>query len=121
MESKIYQINENRKLKNSESQKSVIMTSFARPKYSILSITIQLNLQNKQEIQISAKHTLQNAAAMATSNPKTKFCHITKLPDKFEEKSYDIWKGYLKLSENASFSNLAQASKATPPPPPKTE
>ena len=60
------------------------------PKYSIPSITIQLILQNKQEIQITAKHVLQNAVAMATSNPYPKFNHITKLLDKFEEKSYDM-------------------------------
>ena len=42
----------------------------------------------KQEIQISAKHALQNAVAMATSVPK--IYYITKLPHKFEEKSYDM-------------------------------
>ena len=41
-------------------------------KYSIPSITIQFNAKNKQEIQISAKHGLQNAVAMATSEPITK-------------------------------------------------
>ena len=30
------------------------------PKYSIPSITIQFNVKNKQEIQISAKHALRN-------------------------------------------------------------
>ena len=39
------------------------------PKYSIPSITIQFNVKNKQEIQISAKHALQNAVAMATPDP----------------------------------------------------
>ena len=42
-------------------------------KYSFPSITIQFNVKNKQEIQISAKHALQNAVAMATS------CLITKI------------------------------------------
>ena len=32
---------------------------------------IQLNLQNKPEIQISVKHTLQNAVAMTSSDPIT--------------------------------------------------
>ena len=41
-------------------------------KYSIPRITIQFNVKNKQEIQISAKHALQNAVAMATSDPLTK-------------------------------------------------
>ena len=35
-------------------------------------ITIQFNVRNNQEIQISAKHALQNAFAMATSDPITK-------------------------------------------------
>ena len=39
------------------------------PKYSVPSITIQFNVKNKQEIQISAKHALQNAVAMAKSDP----------------------------------------------------
>ena len=39
------------------------------PKYSIPSITIQFNVKNKQEIQISTKHALQNAVAMATPDP----------------------------------------------------
>ena len=39
------------------------------PKYSIPSITIQFNVKNIQEIQISAKHALQNAVAMATPDP----------------------------------------------------
>ena len=30
-----------------------------------------LNLQNKHKIQLSVKHALQNAVAMATSNPIT--------------------------------------------------
>ena len=42
------------------------------PKYSIPSITIQFNVKNKQEIQISAKHVLQNAVAMATPDPTIK-------------------------------------------------
>ena len=42
------------------------------PKYSIPSITIQFNVRNNQEIKISAKHALQNAVAMATSDPITK-------------------------------------------------
>ena len=41
---------------------------------------IQVNLQNKQEIQISAKHTLQNGVAY----------NITKLPDKIDEKCNDM-------------------------------
>ena len=40
-------------------------------KYSIPSITIQLNLENKQEIKNSVEHVLQNAVAMATSDPIT--------------------------------------------------
>ena len=59
------------------------------PQDSIPSITIQFNVKNKQEIQISAKHGLQNAVAMATSDPLTKILPITKLLDKFEEKSYE--------------------------------
>ena len=43
------------------------------PKYSIPSITIQFNVKTKQEIQISAKHALQNAFAMATPD------HIIKI------------------------------------------
>ena len=39
------------------------------PKYSIPSITIQFNIRNNQKIQISAKHALQNAVAMETSDP----------------------------------------------------
>ena len=39
------------------------------PKYSIPSITIQFNIRNNQEIQISAKLALQNAVAMETSDP----------------------------------------------------
>ena len=42
------------------------------PKYSISSITIQFNVKNKQEIQISAKPPPQNAVAMATPGPKIK-------------------------------------------------
>ena len=39
------------------------------PKYSIPCITIQFNVKNKQEIQISAKNALQNTVAMATPDP----------------------------------------------------
>ena len=42
------------------------------PKYSIQSITIQFNVKNKQEIQISATHAVQNAVAMATPDSITK-------------------------------------------------
>ena len=41
-------------------------------KYSISSITIQFNVKTKQVIKISPKHALQNAVAMATSDPITK-------------------------------------------------
>ena len=50
-----------------------------------------INLQNKQEIQISVKHAFQNAVTMATSDPiQAKFYYITKLQDKYEETSYDM-------------------------------
>ena len=47
-------------------------------------------LKNKQEIQIFANHALQIVVAMAASDPITKILPFTKLPGKFEEKSYDV-------------------------------
>ena len=54
------------------------------------SITIQFNVKNKQEIQISAKPSLQNAVVMATPDPIIKILPHHQMPDKFEEKSYDM-------------------------------
>ena len=77
-------------------------------------ITIQLSLQNKQEIQISARHALQNVVAMATSDSIT----YTSLECQINlRKSLMVWKHHLKLSEIASYSKLARASKPPPPPP----
>ena len=84
------------------------------PKYSIP--TIQLNLQNKQEIQFHQKHGLQNSVAITTSGNSTTSlnCQINL------RNSLMISKDYLKLSEIASHSKLARASKAPPPPPPRS-
>ena len=71
-------------------------------------ITIQLNLHNKQEIQISAKHALQNAHSLNSTTSLNGQINLSKSPM--------IWKDCLKLSEVASYSKLAWVSKASPPP-----
>ena len=60
------------RLKKSETTFFLKQKCSRLPKYSIPSITIQFNVKNKQEIQFSAKDALQNAVAMASSDPITK-------------------------------------------------
>ena len=70
------------------------------------------NVRNNQKIQISAKHSLQNAVAMATSDPITKILPHHQIPRKIWGKV--LWYGRIIL-------NCLKLQQTPPPPPPQAE
>ena len=80
------------------------------------SITVQFNVKNKQEIQISTCPS----KCCCHGNIRPHNQNSTTSPNCQENlrKIFMIWKDYLKLSEIASYSKLALESKAPPPLPP---
>ena len=57
------------------------------PKYSIPSITIQINVKNKQEFKFQLNMPFKMLLSWQHQTPLPKFYHTTELPDKFEKKS----------------------------------
>ena len=89
---------------------------FKVTKYSITSITIQFNVKNKQEIQISAKHDLQNAVAMATQDPIIKILPHNQIARWIWGKV--LWYGRITLNCLKLQTNQSWRGHQKPPPSP---